>query len=102
MSFVRAVLGDEVGPTNISAFLGKWRIQDNWILQGSARLSRLDVLVYNSADTGTSRSTGRPLCTPGRMWTHMETMMRNLEAGIKSPRGMPTRAGRDIGNVPTQ
>ena len=39
----------------------------------------LDVPVHNNADTGTGRSTGRPLYTPVRMRTHM-----NIEAGIAS------------------
>ena len=41
---LRAVLGDEVGPTNISAFRGRWRIQANWILQGSAVFTTIDVV----------------------------------------------------------
>ena len=44
----------------------------------------LDVPVYNNADTGTGCSTGRPLYTPVRMRTHMETTTWNIEAGIAS------------------
>ena len=40
--------------------------------------------MYNTADTGTDRSTGRLLYTPVRMRTHMETRMQNLDAGIAS------------------